>query len=178
MLIFVQVYMTIDKSFEIINRFWKNKRDQRYKQKRNLKAFEENCSWSQSAPENKALLKWWHVIKSEFIRSWSSSEVSSSEAENHQKLQFIRRCKLKVSKAVQWIHYRLSIAKEWKRRATTNSKALDACSFVKRWQSTIVRSVQPLPPLHRVCLWYKTRITALPATMFLHTWNAFEIDPS
>jgi len=27
-------------------------------------------------------------------------------------------------------------------------KALDACSFVERWQSTIVRSVKPLPPLH------------------------------
>jgi len=26
MLIFVQVYKTIDKNFEIINRFWKNKR--------------------------------------------------------------------------------------------------------------------------------------------------------
>jgi len=44
MLIFVQVYMTIDKNFEIINRFWKNKREQRNKQKGSLKAFEENCS--------------------------------------------------------------------------------------------------------------------------------------
>ena len=33
MLIFVQVYRTIDKNFEIINRFWKNKRDQRNKQR-------------------------------------------------------------------------------------------------------------------------------------------------
>ena len=33
MLIFVQVYMTINKNFEIINRFWKNKREQRNKQK-------------------------------------------------------------------------------------------------------------------------------------------------
>jgi len=52
----------------------------------------------------------------------SSSEASSSEAENHQKLQFIKRCKLRASKVVQWIHCRVSIAKEWKRRATTNSK--------------------------------------------------------
>jgi len=45
MLIFVQVYMTIDKKkFEIINRFWKNKREQRNKKKRSLKASEENCS--------------------------------------------------------------------------------------------------------------------------------------
>jgi len=52
----------------------------------------------------------------------TSSEASSSEAENHQKLQFIKRCKLKDSKVVQWIQCRLSIAKELKRRATTNSK--------------------------------------------------------
>jgi len=44
LLIFVQVYRTIDKKFEIINRFWKNKRDQRNKQKESLKASEENCS--------------------------------------------------------------------------------------------------------------------------------------
>jgi len=43
-LIFVQVYMTIDKNFEIINRLWKNKREQRNKQKGSLKASEENCS--------------------------------------------------------------------------------------------------------------------------------------
>ena len=43
-LIFVQVYRTIDKNFEIINRFWKNKREQRIDQKGSLKASEENCS--------------------------------------------------------------------------------------------------------------------------------------
>jgi len=52
----------------------------------------------------------------------SSLEASSSEAENHQKLKFIRRCKLKVSRADQWILYHLSIAEEWKRGTTTNSK--------------------------------------------------------
>jgi len=44
MLIFIQVYRTIDKKFEIINRFWKNKREQRKKQKGSLKASEESCS--------------------------------------------------------------------------------------------------------------------------------------
>jgi len=63
MLIFVQVYGAIDKNFKIINRFWKNKREQRNKQKRSLKASEGNCSWSQSAPE-----------------VMTSSEASSSEA--------------------------------------------------------------------------------------------------
>jgi len=63
MLIFVQVYRTIDKKFEIINRFWKYKREQRNKQKGSLKASEENCSWSQSAPKDKMLLKWWRHQK-------------------------------------------------------------------------------------------------------------------
>jgi len=40
MLIFVQVHRTIDKNFEIINRFWKNKREQRNKQKGSLEASE------------------------------------------------------------------------------------------------------------------------------------------
>jgi len=44
MLIFVHVYMTIDKIFEIINRFWKNKREQKNQQKGSLKTSEENCS--------------------------------------------------------------------------------------------------------------------------------------
>jgi len=44
MLIFVQVYRTIDKIFEIIYRFWMNKREQRNKHKGSLKASEENCS--------------------------------------------------------------------------------------------------------------------------------------
>jgi len=48
MLIFDQVYMTIDKKFEIIYRFWMNKREKRNKQKGSLKASEDNCSWSQS----------------------------------------------------------------------------------------------------------------------------------
>jgi len=44
LLIFDQVYRTIDKNFEIINRFWKNKREQSNQQKGSLKAPEENCS--------------------------------------------------------------------------------------------------------------------------------------
>ena len=44
MLILVQVYMTIYKNFEIIIRFWKNKREQRNQQKGSLEASEENCS--------------------------------------------------------------------------------------------------------------------------------------
>jgi len=65
--------------FEIIIRFWKNKREQRNRQKRSLKYLKR------TAPEVKVLLKtkcYWSddVIKSKFIRS------ISSEAEDHQKL--------------------------------------------------------------------------------------------
>jgi len=41
MLIFVQVYETIDKILETIYRFWMNKREQRIEQKGSLKASEE-----------------------------------------------------------------------------------------------------------------------------------------
>jgi len=50
----------------------------------------------------------------------TSSEASSLEAEDHQKLKFIRRCKLKDSKVVQWIQCHLNIVKEWKKGTTTN----------------------------------------------------------
>jgi len=59
--------------------------------KRKLKASEENCSWSPSAP-----------------KAMTSSEASSSEA-SHQKLKITRSCsssgdgRLKVAKVVQWI---------------------------------------------------------------------------
>jgi len=57
MLIFVQVYRTIDKKFEIIIRFWKNKREQRYQQKGSLKRLKRTASEVKSAPEDKVLLK-------------------------------------------------------------------------------------------------------------------------
>jgi len=42
--IFAQVYKTIDKFFEIIYRFWMNKGEQRNNKKGSLKASEENIS--------------------------------------------------------------------------------------------------------------------------------------
>jgi uncharacterized protein YktA (UPF0223 family) len=53
----------------------------------------------------------------------TSSETSSSEA-SHQKLNITRSCsssgdaKLKASRAVQWIQNHLSIAEDWKCKAT------------------------------------------------------------
>jgi len=75
--------------FEIIIRFWKNKIEQRNQQKGNLKASEENCSWSQSAPEDKVLLKWRRhkkkVHQKHLIRSWRSPEDVV-----HQKMQNLK----------------------------------------------------------------------------------------
>jgi len=163
MLIFVQVYRTIDKIWDHYKILEEQKRAKE-STKRKLKASGENCSWSQSAPE----------------------VMTSSEA-SHQKLNITRSCsssedaKLKALKVVQWIQSRLSIAEDQKSETMANSnefKGIRCLFFEERWQSTIVRSVQPLPPLLSFCLCYKTRITALPATMFLQTWNGFEIDLS
>jgi len=55
--------------FEIIIRFWKNKRKQRYQQKGSLKRLKRTAPEVKSAPE-----------------VMMSSEASSSEAEDHQKL--------------------------------------------------------------------------------------------
>ena len=69
MLIFVKVYKTIDKNIEIIIRFWKNKREQMNQQKGSLKRLKITAPEVKSAPE-----------------VMTSSEASSSEAEDHQKL--------------------------------------------------------------------------------------------
>jgi len=69
MLIFVKVYKTIQKFFEIINRFWKNKKEQRIEQKGSLKASEENCSLRQSALEVMTCHQKLKFIRSKFIRS-------------------------------------------------------------------------------------------------------------
>jgi len=70
--------------FEIISRFWKNKREQRNQQKGSLKHLKR------TAPEVKVLLKTkcsWSgdVIRSKFIRSWRSPEVVV-----HQKMQDLK----------------------------------------------------------------------------------------
>jgi len=135
MLIFVQVYRTIDKILYLYKVLEEQKRAKQ-STKRKLEASEEKCSWSTKC-------SWTDdVIRSKFIRS-ASSEARSPEAEVHQEM-----------------------------------KNLKDLFYQERWQRTIVRTVQPLPPLLCSCLCNKTRITALPAEMFLHTRNAFEIDPS
>jgi len=62
MLIFVQVYRTID-NICIFIRFWKNKREQKNQQKGSLELLKKSAHEVQSAPE-----------------VMTSSEVSSSEA--------------------------------------------------------------------------------------------------
>jgi len=61
----------------------------------------------------------------------SSSKASSSEAVYHQKLKFIRLCKLEDSKVVQWIGCHIYIAKECKRVTTATSKGFKSigCLF-------------------------------------------------
>jgi len=168
MLIFVQVYRTIDKIWYLYKVLEIQKRAKE-STKRKLEASEEKCSWSTKC--------FWSddVIKSKFIRS-ASSEARSPEAEVHQEMKI-----LKDSRAENMSWSRLSIAKDWKSVTTVLEMKFESigCLFYQeRWHRTIVRTVQSLPPLHCSCLCNKTRITALPAEMFLHTRNAFEIDPS
>ena len=77
MLIFVQVYRTIDEKFEIIIRLWKNKREQMNQQKGSLKRLKRTAPEVKSAPE-----------------VMTSSEASSSKAphqkQDHQKLKIMR----------------------------------------------------------------------------------------
>ena len=94
--------------YKIIIRFWKNKKRAKESTKRKLKASEENGSWSQSAPEDKVLMKSKCSWRQSAPEVMTSSEGSSSEA-SHQKLKITRSCssledpKLKASKVVQWI---------------------------------------------------------------------------
>jgi len=130
--------------------------------RRKLYAIEEKCSWSDD------------VIKSKFIRR-------PHQKQDHHMLKFIRRWRNQSIKGCSKYLITSSIIEDQKSKATTNSNGFEAIGcllFEERWQSTIVRSVQPLPPLLRVCLCYRTRITATPATLFLQTYNGFEIDPS
>jgi len=81
----------LTQKFEIIIRFWKNKREQRNQQKGSLKRLKR------TAPEIKVLLKWWRhqkqVHQKHLIRSWRSPK-----AVVHQKMQ-----DLKLQNVVQWI---------------------------------------------------------------------------
>jgi len=75
--------------FEIIIRFWKNKKEQRYQQKGSLKRLKRTALEVKSAPEDKVLLKWWchqkQVHQKRLIRSWGSPE-----AVVHQKMQDLK----------------------------------------------------------------------------------------
>jgi len=119
------------------------------------------------------------------LKSSAPELMTSSQAlhqkQNHQKLKIIRRWKNQSFRGCLKVLITPSITKDQKSKATVISNEFEGivCLFFEeRWQSTIVRSVQPQPPLLSLCLYYRTRITVMPATMFLHTGNGFEIDPS
>jgi len=168
MLIFVQVYRTIE-IFLYLYKVLEEQKRAKESTKRKVEASEEKCSWSTKCSWSD------DVIRSKFIRS-ASSEARSPEAKVHQEMK-----NLKDSRAGNMIWSRLSIVRDWKSITTTlgkEFKSIGCLFYQERWQRTIVRTVQPLPPLLCSCLCKKTRITALPTKMFLHTRNAFEIDPS
>ena len=149
-------------SLSIFYRVWKNKLRAMESTRMKLEASEEKCSWSDD------------VIRNKFIRS-ISLEAISSEAEVHQKMRDLKLQRLFNGLITS------SIAEDWKNKVTANSNKFEGIGrfyFGESWQRTIVRTVQLLSPLLYLCLCIKTRITAMPAAMFLQTRNAFEIDPS
>jgi len=77
MLIFVQVYMTIDKILFISYKVLKEQKRAKESTRLKLEAFEEKCSWSND------------VMRSKFVRS-ISSEAISPEAEVHQKMRDLK----------------------------------------------------------------------------------------
>jgi len=101
MLIFVQVYRTVDKILYLYKVLKEQKRAKE-STKRKLKASEEKCSWSTKCSWSD------DVIRSKFIRS-ASSEARSLEAEVHQEMK-----NLKDSRARNMIWSRRGIAKDWK----------------------------------------------------------------
>jgi len=132
-------------------------------------ASEEKCSWSP------VLLKWWHHHQKQ------GHQKQVHHKQNQQKLKIIRRWKNQSFKGCSKVLITPSIAEDQKSKATIISNKFEGigCLFFEEWwQSTIVWSVQPLSPLLSLCLCYRTRKIALPATMFLYTGNGFEIDPS
>jgi len=144
-------------------RFWKNKWEQ----------------WNQQSKGSVKHLKK-VLLKSSAPEVMMSSETSSSKAphhkQDHQKLKIIRRWNNQSFKGCSKVLIMPGIAEDLKSKATANSndfEGIECLFFEERWQSTIVRSVQPQPPLLSLCLYYRTRITAMPASMFLHTWNGF-----
>ena len=100
----------------------------------------------------KVFLKWWRHQK------------QIHQKQDHQKLKIIRRWKNQGFKGCSKVLITPSIAEDRKSKATANSNEFEGIGFLffeERWQSTIVRSVQPLPPLLSLCLCYRTRITTM-----------------
>jgi len=150
-------------------RFWKNKWEKWNQQSKGSLKHLKKVLLKSSAPEVMT------SSEAKFIKS-TSSEARSPEAEDHQKMK-----ESKSFKCCSKVLITSSIVEDQKSKTTVNSNEFEGIRFLffeERWQSTIVRSVQPLPPLLNLCLCYRTRITAMSATMFLQTWNGFEIDPS
>ena len=162
MLIFVQVYRTIDNIWYIYKVLEEQKRAKE-STKRKLEAPEEKCSWSTKRSRS-----------DDVIRS-TSSEARSPEAEVHQELKNLKRQKLEFD---------LIMPKSCKRRKECNNGPWD--EIWKHWMLIISRALTKDNCTNctttfsttLVVLCNKTRITALPAKMFLHTRNWFEIDPS
>ena len=135
MLIFVQVYRTIDKIWYIYKVLEEQKRA-KVSTKRKLEAPEEKCSWSTKGSWSD------DVIRSKFIRSKITRSWSSSGAEE------LKALKAGISLSC------LRVAKDIKKCINgleMDFEDLRCLLFQESWKRTSVRTVQPPSPLLWSC---------------------------
>ena len=137
--------------------------------RRKLEAFEERCS------EDKRFRRSWRHQKHLFRSSSPEADVIKG-SEDHQKMEDWR-----TSTVVQMmIESRLSlqkIARIKQRLFQMDLKALNAYS-VESVEKGHLYEVYNHYLHYSVFVSASTRTTVVPATVFLQTWNGFEIDPS
>ena len=145
--------------FWYLIRFWRNKREKRNQQKWSMLHLKRwtpkvKCSWSGDVIRNK-------FLRSNITRSWSSSEDE----------------KLKASKAVQWNQSRLALQKTKRTKQRLIQRIWRHWTLLRWRELTKDNCTNCITTISTTlfCLCNKTRITTMPATMFLHTWNGFEI---
>jgi len=119
------------------------------------------CSWSDD------------VIRSRFVRN-ISSEARSPEGEVHQEMRDLKLQRL--GNGFNLVQHCIRLKECYNGLCERIWKHWNACSIKSVDKGQLYELYNHfLPPLLCSCLCNKTRITTLPAEMFLQTRNAFEL---
>jgi len=156
-------------SVSLKHRSWKNKWEQWNQQERSLKRLKkrgskDKCSWSTDAIRSTSSEA--HITRSTFHQKfWRSSKAERTEASKRMFKGFKSRLSFQKTRRMK------------QRAIQMDLKSLDAYSLKKVEKEKLYELYNHyLTTL--LCLCNKTRITTMPAPVFLHTWNGFEIDHS